>query len=99
MSQKQTPIIINPSRPFNGNDALTHKTPAAGLDENEKISVRALVAYAAMNMGAREEEIQQRLSAKFVAASIDHLPSRSYEEVIKFLVDLCDEEPEERDAQ
>ncbi len=63
------------------------------------ISVRALVAYASMNIGAREEEIQQRLSTKFSAANIDHLPSRSYEDVIKFLVDLCDEEPEEGSVQ
>jgi len=99
MSQKQAPIIFNHRHSFNGNGAQPLKASSTALDEHELTSVRALVAYAAMNTGKPEEEIQQRLSTKFSAANINHLPSRSYEDVIKFLVDLCDEEPEERNPQ
>lgn len=99
MSQKQLPTIVCNSRLSNGNGAQVFKSPSAALDAHELTSVRALMAYAAMNTGRPEEEIQQHLSSKFAAASIDHLPSRSYEDVIKFLVDLCDEETEERGAQ
>jgi hypothetical protein len=92
MSQKQTPIIVSPRRPANGSCAQILSAPSAGLNALEKNSVRALVAYAALNTGSPEEEIQQRLSEKFAGANIDHLPSRSYEDVIKFLVDLCEED-------
>lgn len=98
MSQKQPSIIVDPRRASNKNGSRPLKGAEAMLDEHEKISIRALVAYAAMNTGKREEEIQQRLSARFTATNIDHLPSRSYEEAIKFLVDLCDEESKGRGA-
>lgn len=97
MSQKQTPITVNTRRPSNGNGAQTLRAFSGELDELEKNSVRALVAYAAMNTGKPEKEIQQNLSARFTVADIDHLASRSYEDAIKFLVDMCDEneEPDE----
>jgi hypothetical protein len=90
MPQKQAPIIFNPRRPLSGNGTQSTHTLSGGLDEHEKISVRALIAYAAMNTGKREEEIGRRVCERFAAANIDHLPSRTYEDVIRFLVDLCD---------
>ena len=90
MPQKQAPIIFNPRRPMSGNGAQSAQTLSGGLDEHEKISVRALIAYAAMNTGKSEEEIAQRICERFAAANFDQLPSRAYEDVIRFLVDLCD---------
>jgi len=101
MPQKQTPITASPCRPANGNGSQIVIAPSAGLNALEKNSVRALVAYVAMNTGKLEEEIQNSLCTKFAAANIDRLAPRSYEDAIKFLVDLCeeDEEPMEGTAQ
>ncbi len=99
MSQKQTLINGSQCPPTKENNGQVLRAQPAELNAREKNSIRALVAYTAMNTGTQEEEIQRLLSTKFSAANIDRLPSRSYEDAIKFLVDLCDEEPEEGSAQ
>jgi hypothetical protein len=90
MPQKTAAHYLQSPPPFERNRRASRTALSGGLDEHEKISVRALIAYAAMNTGKREEEIGRRVCERFAAANIDHLPSRAYEDVIRFLVDLCD---------
>lgn len=101
MSEKEMPIVIKPcnissrngARIFNMGEAKILRTSSSGLDTNERKSIQALVAYTAMNMRKPESDVLQILIAKFNVPDIDHIGSRSYEDVIRFLVDLCEMEP------
>jgi hypothetical protein len=62
------------------------------LDENELKSVCALVAYVAYNKRMDEDAVRDNVLQRFGVADIEHLRSQSYEEIIRFLVNLCVEE-------
>ena len=85
MSHKQTP---------HENCAQILEARCSGLNPLEKNSVQALVAYTALNTGRPEEEIQRSLCTKFSAKNIDCLAPRSFDDAIRFLVDLCEEDEE-----
>jgi hypothetical protein len=89
MSQKQLPRA-NFRRPSNGNGEQTLSAFSGELDELEKNSLRALAAYVAQNTKNSEEEIQQMFFARFAVADIDHLPSSSYADAIRFFVERYD---------
>lgn len=94
MSHKQMLINGNLRRPANENGTQLLDVLSAGLNPLERNSVRALVAYATLNTGKPEEEIQRSLCSKFTATSIDHLDPRSFDDAIRFLVNMCEEDEE-----
>jgi hypothetical protein len=62
------------------------------LNENEMKSVYALLAYVAYNKHIEQKTVQAVVEARFNVDQVEKLPQKSYEEVIRFLVDLCVEE-------
>jgi hypothetical protein len=58
------------------------------LKDNELKSVYALFAWVANEQGASEQTVQMMTEAHFGVQDVTSLPQRSYDDVIKFLVDL-----------
>lgn len=79
-------------RPFVDGEARILKIPST-INDPEQKSILALVAYVGLNTGASEENIQAFLNSRFSISDYRNLPRHSYEEAVRFLVDLCLEEP------
>ena len=60
------------------------ESPVNALEER---SIRAMVAYAAHCQQVKEETVQAIVLAQFSVNDIVEIPSRSYDEVTRFLVD------------
>ena len=60
------------------------------MNEEELKSVRSLVAYVAYDKQLPADEVENQVATRFRAMSISTLPSKSYDEVVRFLVDLLD---------
>lgn len=64
------------------------KADSDALNKMELTSVYALVAYAAYHRKISEDVVSQTVAQHFGVAAVDQLPRKSYDEVIKFLVDV-----------
>jgi hypothetical protein len=62
------------------------------LNHNELKSVRSLLAYIAHTQAASEETVRAILETTFGVDDFNSLPQKSYEDAIRFLVDLRLEE-------
>ena len=58
------------------------------LNDLELTSVRALVSYAAYHQKTSENLVEQIVSAEFSVADIAELKRTSFDDAIRFLVDL-----------
>ncbi len=58
------------------------------LNENELKSVYALLAYVAEEQDVAQETVQSIVEASFGVNHVSKLQQKSYDEVIRFLVDL-----------
>jgi hypothetical protein len=63
-------------------------TAAAPLNENERKSVDALIAYVAYGTKTTTADLSREVAERFGIANINLLQSQHYEEVVRFLVDL-----------
>lgn len=63
----------------------------AQLNTNELKSINALLAYVAFNKNIDEGKVQEIVQIRFGVEDVAHLPQKDFDEVIRFLVDLCDE--------
>jgi hypothetical protein len=70
------------------NDGLHISVPRTTLNDLELTSVRALVSYAAYHQKTSENLVEQIVSAEFCVADIAELKRVSFDDAIKFLVDL-----------
>lgn len=63
----------------------------APLAAQEMKSVKALLAYVAYTQHVEEERVRALTCAQFGVPDVATLPRKSYDEVVRFLVDLrCD---------
>jgi hypothetical protein len=62
------------------------------LNENELKSVSALICYVAHDRKADQSSISADVTKRFGVSGLDQLRRQSYEEIIRFLVDMCVEE-------
>jgi len=76
------------SNPFGSLSTETAPSNTAALSKLELTSVHALMAYAAYQRNISEEMIAKNLTHYFGVQDITQLPSKSFDEVIKFLVDI-----------
>ena len=60
---------------------------SSALNKLELTSIYALLAYAAHERNISEEIIRETVTKHFGVDEVTQLPSRSYDEVIRFLVD------------
>lgn len=60
----------------------------ATLNENELKSIYALLAYVAYNQNVQQETVEAMVEASFHVNHVSRIQNKSYDEVIKFLVDL-----------
>ncbi|MDP9128504.1 MAG: hypothetical protein M3N08_09635 [Pseudomonadota bacterium] len=58
------------------------------LNQYERLSIRALVAWAANEQRAAPETVEAMTEVHFGINHITQLPRRDYDEVVKFLIDL-----------
>lgn len=58
------------------------------LQKNELNSVKALLAYVAYNQQVEEERVRAITCARFDVPEVTTLPRKSFDEVVRFLVDL-----------
>ena len=64
---------------------LGRRTP---LNQLELSSVRALMAYAASNQNVHQSVIEEAVSDQFGVKDVTEIQSLSYDDVIRFLIDL-----------
>lgn len=62
-----------------------HEKP---LNEIELQSIHSMIAYAAYTQGISEDTVSSILAAQFGTEDVKTIPSRCYQEMIEFLVDL-----------
>jgi len=58
------------------------------LNKLELTSIYALLAYAAFERRASEQTVREIVAANFGVSDVSQLTSRSYDDVVRFLVDL-----------
>ena len=62
--------------------------PAAQIvSANELTSLTALIAYVASRSNSNEYRVERQLSDRFNVPNVKHLPSASYDDAIRYLVD------------
>jgi hypothetical protein len=61
---------------------------SAALNRFELTSVRALLSFAAHHQKVDEAVIKEIVQTHFSVDDVTKLPSRSYDEVVRFLVDM-----------
>jgi len=66
--------------------------PSDKMNLLEQKSVSALLEYVVFSRKVKRKKVLAVVSEKFGAADISKLPSKSYDDVIRFLVDFCSEE-------
>jgi hypothetical protein len=75
-----------------GNEGMRTTVPQTmsllTLNDLELTSVRALVSYAAYHQNVSEALVKQVVSAEFGIADIEYLKRNSFDNAIRFLVDL-----------
>ena len=74
-------------RNFPSGSEATEKKPAL-LSRLELISVNALVAFTSHDKHVNEDTVKEILAAHFGVDVLAQLPGRSYDDVIRFLIDL-----------
>jgi hypothetical protein len=67
-----------------------HSHGLDALNENEIKSVEALIAYVAHNQQLDPRTIRTIVEARFGVHDVMLLRQKDYEEVIRFLVDVCE---------
>jgi hypothetical protein len=86
---KQNPILLimsdHPTPPLSYSQTMA-------LSKNQVQSVHALLSYVAYNKHVKEDDVKPVIKSRFNVNHIEELPEASYEDVIRFLVDLCVEE-------
>jgi hypothetical protein len=105
-SETSTKGVVQPAGLYNGSlkalstelsdlckmDDLGAATATPVLNENELKSVRALIAYVAYQLRMKESAVRENVTRRFHADDIAHLRSQAFDEVMRWLVDMCVEE-------
>lgn len=68
--------------------ARGHIADTALVNRLEITSIRALLAYTAHNQNVSESTLMEVVTARFGVDDVAKLTSRSYDQVIRFLVDV-----------
>jgi hypothetical protein len=89
LASTPNPILLKTSEQASDRISFYGLSP---LNENELKSVYALLAYVAHNQRVRQETVQAVVETRFGVDQVEKLAQKDYEEVIRFLVDLCVEE-------
>lgn len=65
-----------------------HKAHEKPLNQIELQSILSMIAYVSYTQGVCENTVSSILTTKFSGESVRELPSRHYQQMIEFLVDL-----------
>ncbi len=67
---------------------VTLRTEDCGFDKLQMTSIYALVSHTAYDKGVNEDVVRTLVGGHFGVSDIAKIPTKNYEEVVRFLVEL-----------